>query len=109
MICHDKGPRREVSLVRLRVRHVASDGMRFESEALIQAKTPKAGAKMFAHRHHVARGERIEVLMEMGDDPLNYEVSRSRIDDGGCRVQYVGKNHGETTTTLNQAYRQHGG
>ena len=47
---------------------------------------------MFAHRHYVARGERIDVLMEMGDDLLNYEVSRSRIDDGGCRVQYVGKN-----------------
>ncbi len=77
--------------MRLRVRHVASDGMRLESEAL-QAKNPKAGAKMFAHRHYVARGERIDVLMEMGDDLLNYEVSRSRIDDGGCRVQYVGKN-----------------
>ncbi len=95
--------------MRLRVRHVACDGMSLELEAVLQAKNPKAGAEMFAHRHYVARGERIEVLMEMGDDPLNYEVSRSRIDDGGCRVQYVGKNHSETTTTLNQAYRQHGG
>ena len=78
--------------MRLRVRHVACDGMRLESEASIQAKNPKAGAKIFAHRHCIARGERIDVRMEMGDDLLNYEVSRSRIDDGGCRVQYVGKN-----------------
>ncbi len=85
----DLRPRREVSPVRLRVRHVASDGITIEG--VLQAKNPKAGAKMFAHRNYVAVGKRIDVMMDGADDRLNYEVSRSRIDDGGCRVQYLGK------------------
>ena len=76
--------------MRLRVRHVATDGMSLENETVLHAKNPKAGAKIFAHRHYIARGERIDVLMETGDQPLNYEVRQSRVDDGGCRVQYVG-------------------
>ncbi len=77
--------------MRLRVRHVASDGMSITSETVLQAKNPKAGAAIFAHRNYVARRERIDVMTEMGDDLLNYEVSRSRKDEGGCRVKYIGK------------------
>ena len=64
--------------------------MRLEKETVLHAKNPKAGAQIFAHLNYIAQGERIDVLMEVGDDLLNYEVRRSRIDDGGCRVQYVG-------------------
>ena len=84
-------PRREVSPVRLQVRHVAPDGTSVEAEVVLQAKNPKAGAKMFAHRKYVAAGQRIEVMMDDADDRLNYQVIRSRIDTGGCRVQYVGR------------------
>jgi hypothetical protein len=65
--------------------------MRLENETVLHAKNPKAGAQIFAHKNYIAPGERIDVLTEMGDHPLNYEVRRSRIDDGGCRVQYVGE------------------
>ncbi len=78
--------------MRLQVRHVASDGTSLEAEVVLQAKNPKAGAKMFAHRNYVSVGQRIEVMMDDADDRLNYEVRRSRMDRGGCRVQYVGKN-----------------
>ncbi len=76
--------------MRLRVRHVAADGMGLES-AVLQAKDPKAGAEMFAHRNYVAVGQRIDVMMDGADDRLNYKVDRSRCDMGGCRVQYMGK------------------
>ena len=78
--------------MRLLVRHVAGDGMSLKSEAILQAKNPMAGAKVFADRHYVARGERIDVMMLVGDAILNYEVRQSRIDEGGCRVKYIGKN-----------------
>ena len=74
--------------MRLRVRHLA-DG---HDDTFLQARNPKAGAKMFAHRNYVARGERIDVIMEADHDLLHFEVTRSRIDEGGCRVIYVGKN-----------------
>ena len=60
--------------------------------AIAFRKNPKAGAKMFAHRNYAAVGQRIDVMMDGASEPLNYEVSRSRIDEGGCRVRYRGKN-----------------
>ncbi len=78
--------------MRLRVRHVASDGSRLKSEDIMEAKNPLAGAKDFAHARYVAVGERIDVMMLNHHDMLNYTVTRSRIDPGGCRVRFVGKN-----------------
>ncbi len=78
--------------MRLQIRHVASDGMRLKSEDTVDAKNPKAGATDFAHARYVAVGERIDVMMLRHHDMLNYEVTRSRIDPGGCRVRFVGKN-----------------
>ena len=78
--------------MRLRIRHVARDGSRLKSEDVVDAKNPKAGAQDFAHARYVATGERIDVMMLSHHDMLNYEVTRSRIDEGGCRVRYVGKN-----------------
>ena len=78
--------------MRLRVRHVARDGARLKCEDVLHARNPLAGAKDFAHARYVAAGERIDVRMEYDHDMLNYQVTRSRIDEGGCRVKFVGKN-----------------
>jgi len=78
--------------MRLRIRHVARDGTRLKREDLVDAKNPLVGAKDFAHARYVAVGERIDVRIEQHHDMLNYEVIRSRIDEDGCRVRYIGKN-----------------
>ncbi len=78
--------------MRLRIRHVARDGSRLKYEDVLDAKNPLSGAKDFAHARYVSVGERIDVMMLRDHDMLNYEVTRSRIDEGGCRVRYTGKN-----------------
>ncbi len=78
--------------MRLRVRYVAGDGLGLKSELVLHAKNPKEGATILAHEKYVPVGQRIGVFMLSHHNMLNYEVTRSRIDEGGCRVRYVGKN-----------------
>lgn len=77
--------------MRLMLRHVARDGLSIESEVVVNAKNPMVASKVFAHDNYIAVGERIDVLMLQADEMLNYEVTQSRIDPGGCRTRFVGK------------------
>lgn len=74
------------------VRHVSRDGLTVESEVMVDAKNPLAGAKKLAHDYYLAVGERVDVLMLRADEMLTYEVTSGRIDEAGCRVRYIAKN-----------------
>ncbi len=77
--------------MRLMVRHVSRDGLTVKSEVTHEAVNPKEGARKLAHDYYIKEGERVDVLLLRGDEMLNYEVTSSRIDEGGCRVRYVSK------------------